>query len=136
MRYKKTRYPHITPSEVVTGERKPYNSIKVIDNSVGSYAFKRRIGTLIITIFIAGIMNALNFVGNPFDVVAMMLIVFQLFMLLVNIFTGWITGIDAFKKKKLNSVYIRRDLLVAYAGWRKNKQVDIAKLQEVAREVA
>jgi hypothetical protein len=80
-------------------------------------------------------MNALNFVGNPFDVVAIMMIIFQLFMLLVNIFTGWITGIDAFKKKKLNSVYIRRDILVAYAGWRKDKQVDITKLQEAAREV-
>ena len=134
LRYKKLRYPTITPSEVVTGERKPYNSVKVIDNGVGAYAFTRRIGMLAIMIVINALMDALLFSGNPFDVVAIMMILFQIFMILVNIFSGWISGIDAFKKKKLNSVYIRRDLLVAYAGWRNTKQVDITKLKEVQNE--
>jgi hypothetical protein len=121
------RYPTITPSEVVTGERKPYNSIKVIDNSVGTYAFTRRVGSLGIMIIINALMEALFFTGNPFDVVAIMMILFQLFMIAVNIFSGWISGIDAFKKKKLNSVYIRRDLLVAYAGWRKDKTLEVPR---------
>ena len=99
----------------------------MIDNSVGTYAFTRRVGMLGVMIIINALMEALFFTGNPFDVVAILLILFQIFMIFVNIFSGWVSGIDAFKKKRLNSAYIRRDLLVAYAGWRTTKTINVPK---------
>lgn len=125
LRYKKIRYPVITPNEVITGEKKPYNTTKVIDNSVGMFALTRRVGMLGVMVVINGLMEALIFTGNPFNVATLMLILFQIFMVFVNIFSGWVAGIDGFRKKRLNSAYIRRDLLVAYAGWRKNKDAKI-----------
>ena len=125
LRYKKIRYPVITPNEVITGEKKPYNTTKVIDNSVNVFALTRRIGTLGVMITINALMEALIFTGSPFDTATLMLILFQIFMVFVNIFSGWVAGIDGFRKKRLNSAYIRRDLLVSYAGWRKDKTAKI-----------
>ena len=114
LRYKKLRFPTITPSEVVTGEKIPNNSIKVIDNNVLAFSFTRRLGMLGIMIVLNSLMEALFFQGSLFDVVAILMILFQLTLIMVNIFTGWVSGIDSFKRKILNSTYIRRDLLVSY----------------------
>ena len=129
LKYKKIRYPHITPAEVITGEKKPNSTTRVVDNGVMGYAATRRFSVMFATIIMNALNTALIFIGNPFSVVILVTMIFHFLMIVVNIFTGYIAGVDAFHKKPLNSAHIRYNILIEYFGWHKNKPV-----KEVANE--
>jgi hypothetical protein len=128
LRYMKLDYPSLTPQEVVTGEKKPYNSLKVIDSDVTTYALTKRITTLGIMIVINALMEGLVLLDSPITLATIALVLFQLMMIMVNVFSGYMTGIEAFKRKRLNSMMIRRDVLIGYVDWQ-NKRLDIHKLK-------
>jgi hypothetical protein len=124
----KLEYPSLTPQEVVTGEKKPYNSLKVIDSDVTTYALTKRITTLAIMISINALMEALVLLDSPITLATITMVLFQIMMIMVNVFSGYMTGVEAFKRKRLNSMMIRRDVLVGYADWQ-NKKLDLTKLK-------
>ena len=132
LKYRSFSYPQITPSEIVTGSEKPVSRTRLIDNNIGGYALKRRLGIVIFMITITAIFEALTFTGSPFDIALWATLAFKLLLIAVNIFSGWLAGLDGFKKKKLNSAYIRQDLLVVYADWRETKS--FKKLEKIENE--
>jgi len=119
LRYIRLTYPQITPQEIITGSVSPENKKRMIDDSVGSFALKRRMGMLVLMIAFNAAMEAVIFTDNPFDRQAIRMMIFQIFMVLVNIFSGWLAGIDGFRKKKLTALTTRRDLLVEFKLWEK-----------------
>ena len=115
--YKRIPYPRITPQEVITGEEKPISNKKLIDNNISTYALGKRFVMLGITIMFNAIFSTMFLEGKIFNVAFLATVLFQLTMIGVNIATGWASGVDGFKKKRLTSARTRYDILLQYASW-------------------
>ena len=112
--YVKLTYPQISQQEVATGEIKPPNKSKIIDSNVATYGLLKKVLILLGTITINAIFTAMILTGSPFDAAVAIQLIFQLLIIAVNIVSGFFTGVEAFKKKRLNSLYKRREILIEY----------------------
>lgn len=126
-------YPFITPQEVITGEEKPISRRRIVDNNVYSYKLGTRSITLITSVLLNAIINAVFFIGQPFNLAIITTIIVQLVFLAINILGGWVAGLDAFRRKRLNSAIKRREILIEYmsvlaAGKLDNKPPSAASL--------
>lgn len=107
-------YPFITPQEVITGEEKPISRSRIVDNDVYSYKLGSRSITLITSVLLNAVINAVFFIGQPFNITIITTIIVQLVFLAINILGGWVAGLDAFRRKRLNSAIKRREILIEY----------------------
>ena len=115
--YKRISYPRITPQEVITGEEKPVSNKKLIDSNISTYALGKRFVMLGITVMFNAIFSTMFLEGKIFNVAFLATVLFQLTMIGVNIATGWASGVDGFRKKRLTSARTRYDILLQYASW-------------------
>lgn len=119
--YIKVVYPHVSQQEVATGEVKPPNKTKLIDNNVMTYGLLKKVLLLTATIVINAIFTAMILTGTPFAAAVAIQLIFQIMIIMVNIVSGFFAGIDGFKKKRLNSLYKRREILIEYLSFKKKK---------------
>ena len=119
--YQKIKYPDITPSEILTGERKDQSN-KIIDNNAFSHIFRDRMPIIGLTLFAQAGYHALNIVQaiNPAGLI--MGIAVQLSTILINAVTGNSYGNTLFKKLDHNNLYTRRSYLMGYLKWKKKSK--------------
>jgi len=125
--YIKLTYPQISQHEVATGEIKPYNKSKVIDNNVATYGLLKKVLILLGTIAINAIFTAMILTGSPFTAAVAIQLIFQILIIAINIVSGFFTGVEAFKKKRLNSLYKRREILIEYLSVKAKPQSTVDK---------
>lgn len=122
--FTKLIFPFITPQEVITGEEKPISRSRIVDNNVYSYKLGSRSITLITSVLLNAVINAVFFIGQPFNLSIITTIIIQLVFLAINILGGWIAGLDAFRRKRLNSAIKRREILIEYLSVLAKGQLD------------
>lgn len=119
--YTSVVYPSISPEEVLTGSASPKSKSKIVDDRVMLYGFSKRAFVLLAMVMLNAFFQSFVFADSPFNKAMATGLIVQLAFIVVNIAIGWITGIDAFKHKRLTSIQTRRELFTEFVEWRGGK---------------
>ena len=119
--YRKIKYPDITPSEILTGERNN-STKKIIDNNAFKHIFKDRIPLIATTTTAQAFYHALNIVQavNPASII--MGVIVQLTTIFINVGVGLNYGNTLFKKLDKNNLFTRKTYLMGYLKWKKTNK--------------
>ena len=119
--YLKVDYPKYSPQEILTGNKKYSNRKRLLEDGMFKKAFGKRVAVIVTTSIISAFLASLAFTGSIFSMVALIAILAQFILIIVNMIIGIKQGIKGFEEVKLNNLMTRRQVLVKYLSEKQGK---------------